>query len=62
MNLDEGYQVREQADHWEVISPAGHSVMTCRDQHSANHYAELMNKAYRVGYKAGYRAGKRSKP
>jgi hypothetical protein len=62
MSSEDVYQVREQADHWDVISPAGHVVMACRDLHSANHYVELLNKAYRVGYKAGYRAGKRSEP
>ncbi|MEZ5582300.1 MAG: hypothetical protein R3F37_05545 [Candidatus Competibacteraceae bacterium] len=61
MSSEEAYSVQEQADNrWEVISPAGYVAMTCQDRHSANHYAELMNKAYRVGYKAGYRAGKRA--
>ncbi|MEE4376046.1 MAG: hypothetical protein V2J55_00840 [Candidatus Competibacteraceae bacterium] len=62
MSSEEAYFVEEHADRWDVVSPAGYVAITCRDRHSADHYAELMNTAYRVGYKAGYRAGKRSEP
>ncbi len=43
----------------EVRTASGRTVMVCRDEGSAAHYAELLNEAYRAGQKAGYRAGRR---
>ncbi len=42
-----------------VLSPDGYTVLECRDRHSADHYLELLNRAYRIGYKAGYRKGRK---
>lgn len=54
------YRVAEEEDDYRVMSPSGMTVMACRDGASAQHYATLMNQAYRAGYKAGYREGKGS--
>ena len=52
------FQVAEESGKFEVLDPSGRSILTCRDAASANHYAVLLNKAYKHGYKDGYHAAK----
>lgn len=54
------YRVEPQAEGYSVVSPSGRTIMGCRDEHSANHYAVLLTDAYRRGYRAGFRDGRRA--
>lgn len=54
------YQVVARDDDFLVVDNTDRTIMQCRDIHSAQHYATLMNSAYRAGYKIGFRAGKES--
>ena len=38
-----------------VVDGAGRTVVQCQDAMSAQHYVELLTRAYRSGYRAGYR-------
>ncbi len=53
------YRIVQNDDEYRVQTGDGYVVVTCRDPHSAQHYASLLDQAYRVGYKAGYRARKK---
>lgn len=55
MDESQGYHIAQGQGRWSVCSAAGNVVLECADAHSAEHYLELLNKAYRAGYKAGYR-------
>lgn len=52
------YTVEQRGDGWLVIAPGGSTLLECRDEHSARHYEELLNRAYRAGYRSGYRDGR----
>jgi len=54
------YWVDEQPAAYRVKDGSDNTVLQCADRTSANHYADLLNKAYRSGYKSGYRAGRRA--
>ena len=43
-----------------ILDESGATVLECGDAGSAQHYATLLNQAYRRGYKSGYRAAKRT--
>jgi hypothetical protein len=61
MDIDEpAYRVEPQAEGYSVVSPPGRSIMDCRDEHSANHYAVLLTDAYRLGYRTGFREGRQA--
>ena len=49
-----------------VVNKAKRTILECRDEGSAQHYATLLNQAYEVGYKQGYidkaKAGLSSNP
>ena len=49
------YVIDERDDEYRVVDVSGRTLLVCRDAHSAEHYAALMNQAFEVGYKAGYR-------
>ena len=55
MDESEGYHIEQDEGRWRLCSAAGNVVLAGTDPHSAVHYLELLNKAYRAGYKAGYR-------
>jgi hypothetical protein len=52
------YRCRQQGDRYRVEDAGGNCVMECADRLSAEHYADLLGKAYASGYKAGYRAAR----
>jgi hypothetical protein len=56
----DAYEVAEDERGFHVRDSSGMTIMTCRDRRSADHYATLLDKAYRKGFKAGYRAGRRN--
>ncbi|WP_182869871.1 hypothetical protein [Stieleria mannarensis] len=56
------FHVVEESGKFEVLDPSGRSLMTCRDTASAEHYATLLNQAYKRGYKDGYREAKSLNP
>lgn len=59
MNDDqETYRVVATEQQFDVVSASDRVVMSCRDSRSANHYATLLNQAFRAGYKAGFRDAK----
>ena len=57
---DLSYNVEQRDNVFAVVSPSGATIMDCRDQHSADHYAVLLTEAYRIGYRAGFREGKQA--
>ena len=59
MDDEDAYEVREDAAGFQVRDAAGANIMTCRDRRSAEHYAVLLNRAFRKGYKLGFRAARR---
>lgn len=61
MNDDqETYRVVAKEQQYDVVSASDRVVMSCRDPRSANHYATLLNQAFRAGYKAGFRDAKQA--
>ena len=52
------YRVDDSARSYRVADADNQTILTCQDEVSAHHYAELLNRAYRAGYKSGYKAGK----
>ena len=60
MASEQPYQVVMQQSDYAVVDSSKRTVVTCRNEHNAQHYAELLNRAYERGYKAGYKAGKSS--
>jgi hypothetical protein len=61
MDKNAPYEVIEQDHQFAVLSPSGLTIVQCRDSMNAQHYATLLNQAYRSGYKEGFRQGKQSK-
>ena len=49
------YIVEADNGRYRVATANGRNCMTCRDEPSAAHYADLMNQAFAAGYKRGYR-------
>ena len=49
------YLVKETEGVFEVWSSTGRCIMSCSDSASAQHYALLLNDAYRLGYKQAFR-------
>ena len=58
MESKQPYQVVTQQHAATVVNRSGRTIVTCHNELSAQHYAELLNSAYENGYKAGYKAGK----
>lgn len=54
---DDAYHVYQGSD---IARDGGRIIMKCHDEASAEHYAALLNAAYKSGYKAGYRAARRT--
>jgi hypothetical protein len=52
------FRTEQQGDRYRVEDGTGRCMLECRDRASADHYVDLLNKAYASGYRAGYRAGK----
>ena len=52
------YAVEQDDGKFAVVSATGMNILQCSDRRSAEHYVDLLNKAYRAGYKAGYRAAR----
>ena len=59
-NDEDMYRVSGAARDYSVLDAGGTTIMTCGDKANAEHYAALMNQAYRKGFKEGYRTGKRA--
>ena len=51
----EPYDIVPRGDSNCVVDDQGRDVITRRDEHSARHYADVLNRAYRHGYRRGYR-------
>ena len=49
------YRILVRGDSFCVVDDQQQDVMACRDERSAQHYADLLNRAYRRGYRNGYR-------
>jgi len=49
------YLVATREGVYRVVDADGRSVLDCADEHSAAHYAALMNRAFGAGYRSGYR-------
>ena len=62
MDNDESkaYRIVAHEGRYRLLDAEGQALLECRDEASAGHYVELMNKAWRGGFRAGYRAGKQS--
>ena len=56
---EDAYEVSEDEAGFRVQDAAGVNIMTCRDRRSAEHYAVLLNRAFRKGYKLGFRVARR---
>lgn len=54
------YTVNEDDGGYEVRSPTGRCVIACADQHSADHYANLLSEAFANGWRAARRAARES--
>ena len=54
------YQVIKQQNGYTVVDSNRRTVITCQNERNADHYAELLSKAYERGYKAGYKASKKT--
>jgi len=52
------YRVEARDEKYAVVTADDTVVLECRDAPSAQHYAEMLNRAWQRGYKAGYRHGK----
>lgn len=55
---DVAYTVSEEDGKFLVRDPVSRTIMVCGDRASADHYASMLNAAYRQGYKAAVREGK----
>jgi hypothetical protein len=58
METDHDYYVVKQSDDYCVMDSSNRTIVSCQNELNAQHYAELLNKAFKSGYKAGYKAGK----
>ena len=54
------YRVISAEDKFQVIDNKQQTIIECRDETNAHHYAVLLNKAYASGYKTGYKIGRAS--
>jgi hypothetical protein len=54
------HAVRFDAGRFSVLNESGRVIVICRDEHSANEYAVLLNEAYARGFKAGSRQARRA--
>ncbi len=54
----EPYTVQPDGARVRVVDWEGNVILTCGDSPSAEHYAALMNQAFRRGFKAGFRKGR----
>ena len=55
---DVPYQVEARGEKHAVIASGETVILECRDAPSAQHYAEMLNRAWQRGYRAGYKQGK----
>lgn len=62
MNPEQYYQVVKQQNEYLVIDENHNTVIECRDQFNAQHYAELLSRAFYLGYKAGRKDGRKHEP
>ncbi len=61
MDQNQPYRVTpHDSGSYRVLDATGQTVCSCHDADNAQHYATLLNQAYRRGYKAGYRAAKQA--
>jgi len=60
MNSDQTYRVSQHDNAFCVIAPSGRTLITSPSAPTAEHYADLLNKAYQNGYKAGFKAAKQA--
>ena len=49
------YRVESEGDGYRVVDREGNVVISSGSAANAEHYAALLNQAYRRGYKAGFR-------
>jgi hypothetical protein len=56
------YQVVSQQGLYQVVDATNRTIIECRDEANAQHYAVLLNKAYDLGYKTGFSARKKAEP
>jgi hypothetical protein len=50
------YRVEQEGDSYSVQDAKGRTILSCRDQGSASHYAVLLNEAFAQGVRAAARA------
>ena len=60
METDQAYHVIYQQDAFCVVDFSDRTIVSCQNEINAQHYAELLNAAYKNGYKAGYKASKKT--
>ena len=60
MDSDQTYSILQQNNAYCVTDPTGRTLITCPSAPTAEHYADLLNKAYQNGYRAGYKAAKQA--
>ncbi|MCO6457114.1 MAG: hypothetical protein J5I93_17600 [Pirellulaceae bacterium] len=53
------YAIDQDETGYRVLDDTGQVVIRCRERASAEHYAELLTRAYRKGYRLGFRAARR---
>ena len=58
---DPAYTVQTQNENCAVVDAMERTIVTCRDKLNAEHYATLLNQAYKSGYKQGYADGKKGR-
>ena len=54
MERIKAYFVAVENELYRVVNQSKRTILECRDEGSAQHYATLLNQAYEVGYKQGY--------
>jgi hypothetical protein len=59
MDPERYYQVILRQNAYRVVDANNSTIIECRDEINAQHYAVLLNKAYYLGYKAGLSEGKK---
>ncbi len=53
------FRAEERTGTWMVADDTGRALCACGSRENAEHYATLLNEAYRRGRRDGYRAAKR---
>lgn len=53
------YTVEPDGGRFRVLDRDGRVILACGDAPSAEHYAALMNQAFRCGFSAGVRKGRK---